>query len=222
MNSQIPSSPFNDQLDRSELAQFEGQKLRFEGVVINVSTPSKGKKFSCIRNARVTPINNDIAFQNAEHIKLHHVWVDVTECTHMKHRIGQVIEAVGVVHKYHRKDGSTSFGLRLAEGHTSEAGLFRQMASLLQAINCTSGLKTQEEKAVSVNALIAAMLLTLDSGQTILFNSTDAELRRSLRDYKSALMVTAGVHTTINREGRRLTRTARHRKPIKAKAHGFA
>lgn len=222
MNLHIPSNPYNDNLDRPELAQFEGQKLRFEGVVINVSTPNKHKKFSCIRNAKLTTVDNHTAFKDAKHIRVHHVWVDVSECTHMTHRIGQTIEAVGVVHRYQRKDGSYAYGLQLATGHTGETGLFRQMSNLLHSISANSGPSTIEAKVIHVNALIAAIEQTLDNGQTILFDSTDAEIRRLLKEHKSALMITAGVTTTINRQGRRLTRTARHRKPIKARAHGFA
>ena len=141
-----------DSIDRSELRPFEGLCLAFIGKVQKVVSPAKDQKFVCLQNVRLAELDNDTLFDDRPQIKVQHMWLDVSDCIHMKHQMYQEVAGVALVQPYTRSDGSKSFGLVFERRGWTETGYRKTILELLNAINASRNCMT--ERADAVNRVI--------------------------------------------------------------------
>ena len=92
--------------DRTELEQFMGQQIAFKGMVVNTSCPTPEKRFICLRRMNVT--------QKHESVQFHHMWLDVSHIKDLKFRLASWVSGCAYVKHYHRRDGSSSYGITAA------------------------------------------------------------------------------------------------------------
>ena len=211
---------FFDHIDRSSLYDYEGQFLCFTGKVQNVISPNKKQKFVCIQNIQLAEINNDVLFADRPKLHFDHMWLDVTTVTHIKHKMYEEIIGCGTVQVYKRKDGSKAYGLVFKEKGFTETGYRNEVVNLLDIINRSD--LNFVERAEKVKAVIKLFKGFILDKKIILFESTTQEELKLLDEMQGMFMIAAGCPITLNREGKRSVRKARHRKPALVAKRGFA
>lgn len=209
-----------DSLDRSDLQQFEGQLVAFTGRVQNVISPDKDTKLICLQKVRIAQINNDVLFKDRDQLRFDHIWLNVSDITHVKHSMYDEVLGCATVKPYKRKDGSKAFGLVFIEKGFTETGYHDSVIDFITSIErATLPVKT---KADYVKRMIDGFKKLILEQKVILFETTAmAELKR-LDDYSGVFMSAAGCPVTLNREGLRSMRKPRHRKPALSVKRGFA
>ena len=209
-----------DRIDRSALQPFEEQLVCFTGKVQKVVAPNKNQTFVCIQNITLAPVNNDLPFDQRPQLHFGHMWLDVTTVTHIKHKMYEEIIGCGTVQVYKRKDGSKAYGLVFKEKGFTETGYRNEVVNLLDIINRSD--LNFVERAEKVKAVIKLFKGFILDKKIILFESTTQEELKLLDEMQGMFMIAAGCPITLNREGKRSVRKARHRKPALVAKRGFA
>ena len=215
--------PF-DSYDRTELAQFLGKEVSFEGQVFNTTSPTKDKSYICLRNVKIALRDDEVIFDERPFITCHHIWLETSEITHMKTRLTDVVMGSCTVFAYTRKDGSSSYCLRFQERGLTDSRLLQEFVNRLDMIAHGSDDMTLAEQHESINGLLQATVDFADSGKVYYHFHTRSEFLNELRKRRRGCMLRAGVVLPPNRSGRRMRREgmkSRHRKAL-PQANGFS
>ena len=208
-----------DNLDRSQLQPLEGEFVAFTGKVQQVVSPSKDKKYVCLQNVKLARIDNHTRFADREQFYTHHMWLDVSDVSHIKHQMYLEMIGCGTLVKYKRKDGTESFGLKFTKPGLTEVSFRQKMVQTLEMINRSD--MTIDAKAKAVKKVVKMFTDYLNDETVVLFESTVEEELKTIASLQGRFMQCAGVYTPLNREGRRATRIGRHRPKPQSKAKGF-
>ena len=214
----IPNNPFEDD-PRLELEPYLGQVIRFQGTVVNVASPVADLKYSCVRNAKVALVDNDTPLDKALICKLHHVWVNTSDCVWMKHQINQFVEGVAQIVRYQRKNGTFAYGLSLNQKCNCQAGLFRQINDFV--FQCRLDDSPHSVKVAFFRDFVSSIEKQLKDGRAVLITCTTEQFLKEVRQYESFLTnKTTGV-LMLNRSTRRAAR-CKSRPVSRIRAKGFA
>lgn len=209
-----------DAIDRSELRPYEGLHLAFTGKVQKVVSPTKDQKFVCLQNLRLAELDNTTLFDDRPQVKIQHMWLDVSDCLHMKHQMYQEVAGVALVKPYTRNCGSKAYGLVFERRVWTETSYRKTILELLNAINVSRN--SMAERADAVNRVIALANEIVSDGTVALFYSTTEQELKLIEAYRSRFMLAGGCTVTLNREGMRSLGKPRHQKTKQVAKRGFA
>lgn len=215
--------PF-DNFDRTELAQFLGEEVSFEGQVTNVKSPTKGKTFVCLRNVHIARRDDETVFSERPYVTCHHIWLETSAITHVKTRITDIVIGSCTVVPYTRKDGTHSFCLRFEQKGLTEGILFKRFVDNLDAIAARANSLTLDQQHSIINKLLTETEALCESGDVYFHSDTRSSFLKKLRERRGSCMRRAGITLPANRAGRRFRREqgrSRHRIEM-PKAHGFS
>ena len=208
-----------DEVDRSQLQPLEGMLVAFTGKVQQVVAPSKTRKLVCLQNVRLAVIDNNVPFNDRQQYRCQHMWLDVSEIDHVKHQMYLEMEGCAEVFKYQRKDRSSSYGLRFKSCGMTETAARSKLIRSLERVNLLD--ISVDAKADAVRQLIDCYAEMMEDETIVLFTTTIAKELKDISNLQGRMMQCAGVHTTLNRSGRRASRRRPHRKASRSEARGF-
>ena len=205
------NNPF-DNYDRTELAPYLGQEICFTGLIVNTSAPTPTTRYVCLRNVRLAVRDDDVKFDDRPQIKMHHIWLDVSETTHVKSRLAMEVVGCGTVVAYKRKDGTHSYCLRFIErGHT-EISLMGEFAKKIEVLRTTVSSLSLAEQHEAFRKLLKITMDYIESGRVCFHYYSKSEFIKYLERRRGDLMNACGVYLPNNRAGRRCqARSQRHK-----------
>jgi len=213
----ISNNPFEDN-PRLELEPYLGQIIRFQGTVVNVASPTAKLKYSCVRNAKIALIDNNTLLDNALLCKLHHVWVNTSDCTWMKHQINQSVEGVAEVIRYQRKNGTYAYGLSFNHECNCQSGLNRQINDFVYRSRLSPA--PHHVKVQQYRDYLQLIEEQLNDGRAVLMDCTAEEFLKEVRQFEAFLTNKHSGVLTLNRTARRAAR-CKTRNVVRTQAKGF-
>ena len=214
--------PF-DQIDRLELAPYEGQQVCFIGTVTNTAAPTPDKTYACLGNVTVTERNDEMPWSDRTQMKFQHIWLDISEIKRFKTRITDFVIGSGTVVKYTRKDGTQSFCIRFQEKGFTEVGLMESFKENMDRIREASPYMTVAEQHEKIRDLFRKTEEVVHSGKVCFFKHSVSSFLQAMRTYRGQIMRAAGVVLPNNRRGRRCNgEYRRNKRQHTAPARGFA